>query len=213
VNGERYDAGITHWRTQSWKGGATTSIDFAKSIVAAAFDIHGSAVSIGYVEVNGARLSWHACSGEAMPWSPQIYLGSDFPTYGASDSLEFTYADFDGTSFSIKTPFAEFGKFTFPDTLVASKAYVVRYEKYFSQDSLVVQTNVGLNNGGLHDGRRIIVPDTGAIVFPPDFIQADSQGLYIVITRSHFESIISPQGKRIGVSTMQSTSDTLISVR
>lgn len=210
VKGETYDVGITIRRTQSWMGEAESFYPWADASVRAAFNVDSLAVQIGNVSINGTDLLYHACSGEAMSLSPQVYIGIDTAThiaayYGSHDSMEFSYSNFAGSSFATKTAFGDFGKFTLPDTIVISKGFTMRYEKFFSRDSLVVNFYYV----------TMIVPDTGAVVFPPNFVQlaTDSQALNISVRRSHFASIISPQGKRIGVSTTQFTGDTVIQAR
>jgi len=206
VAGESYDAGITIERTQSWMGEAKPLYPWADAFVRAAFDVNSLAVQIGNVSINGTDLSYHTCSGEAMSLSPQVYIGYDTAAYyGEHDSMEISYSNFAGSSFASKTAFGDFGKFTLPDTIVISKGFTMPYEKFFSRDSLVVNFYYV----------TMIVPDTGAVVFPPNFVQlaTDSQALNISVSRSHFATIISPQGKRIGVSTTQFTDDTLIQAR
>jgi hypothetical protein len=202
VNGQLFDAALTIQRAQQWSG-------YESSDVQAAFNVGGQAVKIGGVVLNGFNVPWLESdnNGMTMGWFPQSYVSGDSSTYGTSDSSTFSYSDFDGASYMTKVFFADFGKITIPDTIVTSKGLAIGYAKHSSQDSIVLDIQpVDSTSPSTTGWLEMVIPDSGTIVLPPNFI-LPGKNLWawnISISRMHFTSIASPQGKRIGVSTWQS---------
>ena len=208
ATGSTYDAGITLERSQIWSGSP------AYSTAHAAFEKKSSPAEVASVSINNTNLNW-ANSTTGLFYA-QSYGVHDLATYGAIDSVEFSYSGFDGTAFSTRSPFHDFGKFSAPDTVVISQGFTLRYEHAYREDSLmiVVQTYDSIAPNTLH-ALRMTVPDSGLVVFKPGFIipSKNTDGLVIQISRSHFRTIVTPEGKRIGVSTIQQLSPTVISMR
>jgi hypothetical protein len=158
--------------------------------------------------VSGFALLWHACSGEAINLSPEVYISNtpgynDTSFYGTHDSLRFSYSNFDGGSYAAEVAFQSFGRITSPDTVATSQGCTLHYEKFLSRDSITVTISGGMT---------LTVPDTGAIVLPPNFALTNLALVHwnIMLFRPHFSSLLSPQGKRIGISTLQIASGSVL---
>ncbi len=200
-NGRQFDVGIAFFRDQDSDGSQPKPF-WSLPYGAMAFQVNGYPVEVGNANINGDELSWMGDSGEGG--YPGIYK-NDSVAIGADDSMTFSYQNFEGESFASTASIApNFGRITLPDTISAALGCTIRYQHSVPGDSIVVSAGDFL---GIH-GFGWTNPDTAGFTIRPNQLIANipnvvtnSYNLYIY--RTHWDVVISPKGKHIGIFSKQ----------
>jgi len=164
----------------------------------------GTPAQADRVTVNSLVLSWQDCNSQN---GADTYFKKDSLLYGRDDSIAYSYSSFNGDSFASTSDIARpFGHFYLDhstdvsDTVSVSNGFALHYSNVVPGDSILVAITA------LDTPRApyYVVPDSGTIVFRPNFIAYGPQTAQehfcgIDFIRIHLRKQTSPGGKRIAV--------------
>jgi hypothetical protein len=165
---------------------------------------NGTPASVAHATVNSLELNWQDCNSQN---GADIYFRRDTLLYGKSDSVTYSYSGFNGDSFTSAADIAKpFGRFyidhgsDISDSVSISKGFTLHYTNVVPGDSILVAINA-LDTTSVP---YYVVPDTGTIVFRPNFIAYNSRMAEVHIfvidfIRVHLCKQTSTAGKRIAV--------------
>ncbi len=201
---EPFDAGIVITRIRT----SLASKDLGTTSIHVAFDLSNNPVKVDSIQCNGVHLPWIAT--EQTFDKANIYaIDNSTIGFGTPDSMSFTYAGYDAERFSTVIPITpDFGNITIADTISISKGLRIVYQKAIPGDSIQVHI-VGI----LADPNQVknfpydslnldkTLPDTGTLEFTPSELpHVDGIASFVIqAIRSHFSTVTSPKGKKIGI--------------
>ena len=202
-----YDIGIALYQTQTLNG--TSDSDNVNPSGGIAFELDALPAQVISAQLNGINLPWIPENDPTTGWNG-LYHSHISALNSFKDSLTFSYQGFSGESYSATVPAAPgFGAFTYADTISASQGFHFHYPKTIAGDTIGVNfyggdTGTGNFYGGNTGGVNVVwsQPDTGGFIIQPNQLLYYPKGknLYFIgIGRVHWQQLISPDGKRIGI--------------
>ena len=168
------------------------------------FDVDNNPVQASGASINGSLLQWNAT--EQPLYHANIYESQDSSGFGAIDSATFSYAGYDGESWSQHIHIApDFAPVDAPDTVSISQGLAIQYQNPVSKDSISLSITA--------EGDWTTTPPIDSLLFHTTLVDNGSihisssqlprpngtYGYLVQLSRFRFASLISPKGKVIGI--------------